>query len=48
MSSESKSSKEKKGFISKILERLDKGLEKKSKNTSCCCKENKEKGKSCC
>jgi hypothetical protein len=35
----------KKGFFGKIIDKLDKKLEKKSKEKKCCCEEKKEK---CC
>jgi len=34
---------EKKGFISKLMEKLDKKMEKKSKEECSCCKDSKEK-----
>ena len=42
--------KKKKGFLGKIMEKLDKKLEEKSKNTSCCggAGQDKGKGSSCC
>jgi len=39
---------EKKGFISRILEKLDKKLAEKSKKSSCCDSGNEKKGSSCC
>ena len=38
----------KKGFIAKIMDKLDKKLEKQAKNAGCCDSSNKGKGKSCC
>lgn len=46
MSEESK--KEKKGFISSILEKLDKKLSEKAKKNPCCGSNNEKKGPSCC
>ena len=37
-----------KGFIARLLDKLDKKLENKSRQTPCCCDSKKEKGKSCC
>ncbi|MBP7654464.1 hypothetical protein KA977_13645 [Candidatus Dependentiae bacterium] len=44
-----KESKEKKGFLSKIIDKFDKKLEEKSKLQSCCCcSKDKDNKKSCC
>lgn len=40
--------KKKKGFFGKLVDKLDKKMEEKSKNTSCCGGSEKEKGSSCC
>lgn len=51
MSNENKKKevKVKKGLLSKIMDKLDKKLEKKSKQQSCCCGGKDKKGKnSCC
>ena len=37
---------QKKGFLGKIIEKIDKKMEEKSKKTSCC--GGKDKGSSCC
>ncbi len=37
----------KKGFIARIIEKLDKKMEKKAK-TKPCCDKNRPSGKSCC
>lgn len=37
-----------KGFFGRMIEKLDKKLEEKSKKTSCCSSKDKEKGSSCC
>ena len=39
--------KKKKGFIARIMEKLDKKLEEKSKSSGCC-SSSKNKGSSCC
>ena len=39
--------KKKKGFFSRLIEKLDQKMEEKAKAASCCCKSNK-KDKSCC
>ena len=44
---ESKKDKQKKGFLGRIMEKLDKRLEEKSKKSSCCGTD-KDKGSSCC
>lgn len=41
-------SKKKKGFFCKLVEKLDKKMEKKAKTKSCCESKDKDKGKSCC
>lgn len=38
----------KKGFIAKIMDKLDKKLEEQTKGAGCCNDSNKGKGKSCC
>lgn len=43
-----KKARNKKSFIAKIMDKLDKKLEEKSKDTSCCNNSNKGKGKPCC
>ena len=43
-----KINKTKQGFLSKLMEKLDKQLEAKSQAGSCCCKKNKQEGDSCC
>jgi hypothetical protein len=40
--------KKKKGFIARILEKLDKKMEEKAAKSSCCCGPDKKKGQSCC
>lgn len=40
--------KTKKGFIAKLLERLDQKLETKAKQAPCCDKSGKKKGSGCC
>jgi len=37
----------KKGFIARLMEKLDKKLEEKSKSAGCC-SSSKDKGSSCC
>lgn len=50
MSKEEKNTgKEKKGFFSRLVEKLDRKLEDKAKKSSCCGSESdKNKGSSCC
>ncbi|MCK9572655.1 MAG: hypothetical protein M0Q96_05230 [Candidatus Omnitrophica bacterium] len=43
-----KTNKTKQGFLSRLMEKLDKQLEAKSQAGSCCCKKNKQEGDSCC
>jgi len=43
---EVKKSEKKKGFFCKLIEKLDKKMEKKAKTKPCC--GGKDKGKSCC
>ena len=38
----------KKGFFAKIIDKLDKRMQEKSKAKSCCNSENKSGQKSCC
>lgn len=38
----------KKGFIGKLIEKLDKKMEEKSKAKPCCDTKDESKGKSCC
>lgn len=45
---ENKKNAQKKGFWGKLLEKVDKKLEEKSKKTSCCSPKDKGKGSSCC
>jgi len=40
--------KDKKGFFSRMLDKLDKQFEKKAKEIKCCGGADKGKGKSCC
>lgn len=40
--------KEKKGFFSRMFEKLDKKIEEKAKESKCCSGSDKSKGKSCC
>lgn len=41
--------KSKKGFFTRLLDKLDKKIEEKAKSSSCCCKGNDNEGKnSCC
>ena len=40
--------KDKKGFIAKIMDKLDKKLEDQAKSAGCCDSSNKGKRKSCC
>ncbi len=44
---ESTKDKKKKGFFGRIMDKLDKKLEEKSKKSSCCGSD-KDKGSSCC
>lgn len=37
-----------KGFFSRIIDKLDKRLAEKAKRSSCCNSSDKDKGKSCC
>lgn len=48
MSDKKEKSTEKKGFIGKLIDKLDKKLEEKSKEQSCCNPSDKKNGKSCC
>jgi len=43
-----KKAKNKKGFIAKIMDKLDKKLEEQAKGASCCNNSNNDKGKPCC
>ncbi len=43
-----KGSEKKKGFMSKLIEKLDKKMEAKAKAKPCCDNKEKKKGKSCC
>lgn len=45
---EQKAEEKKKGFFSKLIEKLDKKLEAKSKQSGCCCGPKNDKGDSCC
>ena len=45
---EEKKTKSKKGFISKIMDKLDRKLEEQAKGASCCNNSNRDKGKPCC
>ena len=38
----------KKSFLGKLIEKLDKKMEQKAKEKPCCDKKTKGKGKSCC
>jgi len=38
----------KKGFIGRLIEKLDKKMEEKSKAKPCCDNKDESKGKSCC
>ena len=40
--------KNKKSFVAKILDKLDKKMEEKSKKSSCCGSSDKDKSSSCC
>jgi len=40
--------KSKKGFFSRMFDKLDKLMEEKSKSSSCCCKPSDKENKSCC
>jgi len=40
--------KTKKGFFSRMFEKLDKKMEEKAKSKSCCCKPSDKGGNSCC
>ena len=40
--------KEKKGFFFRMFEKLDKLIEEKAKEGTCCSGSDKSKGKSCC
>lgn len=44
---ESQKEEKKKGFFGRIMDKLDKKLEEKSKKSSCCGAD-KDKGSSCC
>lgn len=48
MSEEKKDVNKKKGFFAKMVDKLDKKLEEKSKEQSCCNPSDKKNGKSCC
>jgi len=43
-----KKSEKKKSFFGRLIEKLDKRIEKKAKIKPCCDSKNKNKGKSCC
>jgi len=38
----------KKGFFARFVEKIDKKMEEKAKNTRCSCKTDKDQDKSCC
>lgn len=48
MSKDVSKKEKKKGFFGKLIEKLDKKLEEKSKEQSCCSPSDKKNGKSCC
>ncbi len=48
MNKEEKKQNKNKGFFTKLIDNLDKKMEKKSKKSSCCGKDDKGKGSSCC
>jgi len=37
-----------KGFFSRLMDKLDKKMQEKAKNSPCCCGEDKSDKKSCC
>jgi len=39
---------EKKGFLAKLIEKLDKKMEKRAKTKPCCPGKDKDKNKPCC
>ena len=41
-------SEKKKGFLGKLIEKLDKKMEEKAKAKPCCDNKEKNKGKACC
>ena len=43
-----KDSKKKKGFLGKLIEKLDKKMQDMAKKKSCCGSGDNDKGKSCC
>jgi hypothetical protein len=43
-----KNSREKKSFLGKLIEKLDKKMEEKIKIKPCCCNKQENKDKSCC
>ncbi len=48
MKDKTEEKKTKKGFFSRMLEKLDKKMEEKAKSTSCCNGENNPGKNSCC
>jgi len=49
MKGKPKEKKSKKGFFTRLLDKLDKKMEEKAKYSSCCCRGNDSGGKkSCC
>ena len=40
--------KEKKGFLARLIEKLDKKMEEKAKSQSCCTGKDKSKDETCC
>lgn len=48
MNERSEEKKTKKGLFSRIIEKLDKKMEEKAKESNCCGGSDKSKGKSCC
>jgi len=48
MKNETEKKKTKKGFFSRMFEKLDKKIEKKAKSQLCCCKPSDKGGSSCC
>ncbi len=48
MKERSEEKKTKKGFFSRMFDKLDKKMEEKAKESKCCGGSDKSKGKSCC
>jgi len=48
MKNKAEQEKTKKGFFTKMVDKLDRIMQEKAKSKSCCCGEDKANNKSCC